>query len=200
MNQVTTELRPGTEDEQTLPASPENFEERPLTAANHSGIPLRTTHRLDARKNADFLIRRILVPTDFSPASAGALERATAIANQCDASLTLLHVIDINASVGSGTAEDLMRRLWSDAAMQMAKLAVSLAGKVEAQTLLTEGLPSEVILEQSSEFDLVIMGRDRRQRKWQLFSKHTGKRVMENSVCPVMVVQSDSLKQASSGF
>jgi len=192
MNQVTTELRPGTEDEESRSASLENFDERSITSANHSSILLRTTHRLDGRKNADFLIRRILVPTDFSPASAEALERAKVIANQCDASLTILHVIDINASVGSGTAEDLMRRLWSDAATQMAKLAVSLAGKVEAQTLLTEGLPSEVILEQSSEFDLVIMARDRRQRKWQLFSKHTGKRVIENSVCPVMVVQSAS--------
>jgi nucleotide-binding universal stress UspA family protein len=191
MDQVTTELRPGTEDGSTRPASLENFDERPITVANHSSTPLRTTHPLDARKNAEFLIRRILVPTDFSPASARALERAKAIANQCDASLTILHVIDINASVGSGTAEGLMRGLWSDAGTQMAKLAVSLAGTVEAQTLLAEGLPSEVILEQSLEFDLVIMGRDRHQRKWQLFSKHTGKRVIENSVCPVMVVQSD---------
>src|ERR1700690_2780050 len=41
-------------------------------------------------------IRKILVATDFSPCSTRAVESAVALARQCGASLTLLHVIDIN--------------------------------------------------------------------------------------------------------
>ncbi len=47
-------------------------------------------------------IRRILVPTDFSAASSGAVARAARLANQCRAALTLLHVVDINAQPQPG--------------------------------------------------------------------------------------------------
>ena len=60
-------------------------------------------------------IRRILVPTDFSPCSLRAVERAIAMARQSNAALTILHVIEIDPPAASshyGTADDLMRPLW----------------------------------------------------------------------------------------
>ena len=38
---------------------------------------------------------RILVPTDFSPQSDRAMRRALLIARQCDAAITMLHVVDV---------------------------------------------------------------------------------------------------------
>ena len=136
-------------------------------------------------------IRKILVPTDFSPASTVAVKRAVALANQCGATLTILHIIDINPQ-GAGTADNLMKGLWSEASAEMGRLAWSLCGQVEAQTMLQEGLPWEEIVEKSKDFDLVIVGKSRANKRWKLFSKHTAECVAENAACPVMVVQAEA--------
>jgi nucleotide-binding universal stress UspA family protein len=128
------------------------------------------------------------VPTDFSPAAEKAVERAVALANQCNASVTLLHVIDINARARSGAADDLMKGLWDEGSTRMGQLAWSLNGQVEAQTMLEEGLPWEKIVDKSEEFDLLVLGLNHPKRRFKLFSQHTGDRVLESAACPVMVV------------
>lgn len=139
----------------------------------------------------DLLFRRILIPTDFSLASARAVESAVAIASQCDAELTILHVIDVNAQPArgeSGIAGDLMQRRWDRGSEQMGELALSLRGQVHSQTVLEEGLPWETIAERSRDFDLVILGKAADRSRRRLFSQHTAQRVVENAACPVMVV------------
>jgi len=133
-------------------------------------------------------VKRILVPIDFSRVSSEAVESAVSIANQYKAALTFLHVIDISEQVESGTAQELMKRLSEEGSVQMEKLVSSFSGQVEAQTLLEEGLPWEVIAEKSKDFDLVILGKSR-GRNWNFFAKHTVRRVVENAACPVVVVQ-----------
>jgi nucleotide-binding universal stress UspA family protein len=133
--------------------------------------------------------RKILVATDFSPASARALDQAVALANQCRAELTILHVIDINTQAPAETAQEVMTRLWHHGSAQIGHLAGSLSGQVHAQTVIEEGLPSESILRRSQGFDLVIVGQAASRRRWQLFSKHTVERVLERSACPVLVVR-----------
>ena len=133
----------------------------------------------------------ILVPTDFSPVSLLAVERAIALANPWEATLTLLHVIDINAQPRPGepgTAADLMSWLWGDGTARMSRLARSLNGRVKARTLLGEGLPWEEIVETSRGFDMVVLGRSRARNRSGLFSRQTARRVVERAACPVMVV------------
>jgi len=137
------------------------------------------------------LVRKILMATDFSPASDRAVQCAVNLANQWNASLTILHVIDVNTKhTGEypGGAGELMKRVWADGTARMGRLACSLTGQVEAQMSLEEGLPCEIIIERSAEFDLVILGNDRSKRGWKLFSQQTTQRVLENAFCPVMVV------------
>jgi nucleotide-binding universal stress UspA family protein len=136
--------------------------------------------------------RRILVPTDFSPASVHAVDCAVALANQCRAALTILHVIDVNTQSSSGTAEEVMTRMWNEGFARMGQLAGSLAGQVDAQTILEEGLPWESIVAKSRDYDVVVLGQDGRKRGWGLFSKHTVERVLEESACPVLVVRDES--------
>ncbi len=128
------------------------------------------------------------MPTDFSPASTKAVEWAVALANQCNAVLTLLHVIDINARPDSGAAKDLMKDLWDHGSLRMSQVAWSLNGQVEAQTVLEEGLPWEIIVAKSQEFDLLVLGRKRVKKAFQLFSQHTSQRVIHKAACPVIVV------------
>jgi nucleotide-binding universal stress UspA family protein len=142
-----------------------------------------------AEQARDF--RRILVATDFSRASTDAVEHAAALAEKCGATLTVLHVIDVNAPATLGTAAELMRSLWAREEMEMARLMARLSGRVAARTEVEEGLPSEVIVEKSREFDLVILGRKR--SRWNPFSRHTVQRVARKAACRVMVVEEDDL-------
>jgi nucleotide-binding universal stress UspA family protein len=134
------------------------------------------------------MIKKILVPTDFSSASTKALERAVVLANQCDAALTILHVVDINAPAECGSAAHLMQTLWQEGSTRMGEVAWSLCGQVHARTTVEEGLAWEKIVEQSRESDLVVLGKSQVSQRWKLFSQRTAERVLENAACPVMVV------------
>ena len=141
-------------------------------------------------------IHRILVPTDFSPHSTIAVERAVALARQSDATLTILHVVDINppaASTHYGTADDLMRQLWVTGTSELVRLKKSLEQtQVRIQTLLVEGLPYEAIIENSSGFDLLVISEPRPKSGWNFFSMHTARRVIEQPKCPVHVVRQET--------
>ena len=162
--------------------------ERPHARAPRGGY--RTPHWEQANQEAR--VRKVLVATNFSPPSAKAVEQAAALADQCHAALTILHVIDINAQPAagrSGRATDLMKDRWAEGAAQMRQVAESLSGRVEAQTALEEGLPWEQLVERSAEFDLLVLGRSRTKKAWKVFSRHTAQRVMDHAACPVLVVQ-----------
>jgi nucleotide-binding universal stress UspA family protein len=137
-------------------------------------------------------IRRILVATDFSQSSTRALDHGVALARQCGATLTFLHVIDINPPAAfryAGGAETLMRGLRAEAITRMNRLAESLKlTEVDAQPMLVEGLPAEEIVEQSHGSDLVVLGMASAKRSWRFFAKHTIQGVIERADCPVLVV------------
>jgi nucleotide-binding universal stress UspA family protein len=133
----------------------------------------------------------VLVAADFSPLSAKAVEHASALANQCNAELIILHVIDVNAQARrerSGVAAELMKSLWEEGFAKMGQMAWSLCGRVNAQTAIQEGLPWEEIVIKSREADLLVLGKTRTKTGNNMFSQHTVERVIENSACPVLVV------------
>src|SRR5262249_496388 len=132
--------------------------------------------------------KRILVATDFSPACSKAIERGLTIAEQNDAALTILHVIDVNAEASLGTAADLRKGLWDSGVAKVSQVGSSLPQGVRSNTVLEEGLPWEIIAEKSRDFDLLILGRSHSQHRWKFFSPQTLERVVLNSACPVMVV------------
>jgi nucleotide-binding universal stress UspA family protein len=146
-------------------------------------------------------VKKILVATDFSRASARALEFAVNLAQQWEAELTLLHVIDINAQLAGGEslpAALLMSSLWRRGFEKMSRLVFSLGGRVPAQTAIEEGLPWETIAESSADFDLVVIGRTCGKKHWNLFSHQTVQRVLENATCPVMVAPDRSTEYSHS--
>jgi len=138
-------------------------------------------------------IRTILVPTDFSACSVEAVAQAAMLARHYDATLTILHVIDINppsARTHLGTAEDLMRQLWATGIAELRRLTEALAPQqTKTETRIIDGLPAEVIIENSAGFDLLVISEPASKSAWHLFSKHTARRVIEGAVCPVLVVR-----------
>jgi nucleotide-binding universal stress UspA family protein len=149
----------------------------------------RSTTNSIKRKSEEGGVRRILVATNFSPGATKAVDCAAAMANQCNAGLTILHVININHPVQAGTAEDLMKHLWSEGSTQLGQLAWSLSNTVNAETMLAEGLPWEIMVQKSRDFDLLVLSQNPSPTGKRLFSQHTTQRVVENSCCPVMVIR-----------
>jgi nucleotide-binding universal stress UspA family protein len=133
-------------------------------------------------------VQRILLPTDFSPGAEGALGLAVALTQGWAAALTILHVIDISQPSKVGTAADLMGNLWAEGSARMKQLAETLRGRAAARIVLKEGLPWEVIVEQSAKHDVLILGRNRIRAHWRPFTPQVGEQVIKNAACPVVQV------------
>src|SRR5438270_12582540 len=110
MHNSVPALRENREPNETCPASVENTAEPLFDVAERSPRLRRLAEPSANPDDQKAPIRKILVATDFSPGSAKAVECAVAIANQCNAALTFLHVIDISVPAESETAGQLMER------------------------------------------------------------------------------------------
>lgn len=174
----------------------ESFQRRPLrdrlSLRSNTSLCTYTTKPSRMEIIQDWRIRNILAPTDFSPSSVEAVIQAAAFARRYDALLTILHVIDSNppsARTHLGTADKLMRQLWATGSAELRRLTESLAQQqTKTQTRIIEGLPAEVIIENSPRFDLLVINEDRSGSAWNLFSRNTARRVLEGAACPLLVV------------
>jgi len=162
----------------------------------HGALPQGCKPNVSTGEEPGLPTRRILVPTDFSPCSLRTVDCAIALARQSNASLTILHVIDIDPPAAwtyYGTADALMRRLWVRGNSELAQLKqLAEESLVRTRTLLVEGLPYEAIVENSSGFDLLVIDEPQAKSGWNLFSRHTARRVIEQAKCPVHVARQET--------
>jgi nucleotide-binding universal stress UspA family protein len=174
----------------------QSFQQRSLRAwlsrrtDNPSSVNAAEPSRMETKQ--DWRIRTILAPTNFSPASVDAVAQAATLARRHDALLTILHVIDINppsARTHVGPADELMRQLWAIGKAELRRLTESLEQQqTRTQARIIEGIPAEVIIENSSSFDLLAINEERSGSAWNPFSRHTARRVIEGAACPLLVV------------
>lgn len=160
----------------------------PRQAFPESAIPVRVPE-MPSRPTR---IGSILVPTDFSPWADRALAFALGLGNQWRATLTVLHVIDVNCQPAPGelgNAEQLMERFWANSIAQMERVRHQLSGLPGSRTLLLEGLPWEQTVELSQNVDLCVLGQKPAKRGFQPFSKGTVQRILQNARCPLLLVR-----------
>jgi nucleotide-binding universal stress UspA family protein len=139
-------------------------------------------------------IRRILLATDLSGASAPATEEAISIARRERAHLIVLSVVDPRLLRLPGGR--FLRRIDQERAdvesRVQALVARARTDGVRSTFLVWEGDPSEVILEASEaeNVDLVVMGSHGRGTIGRLLLGSTSQRVSHESNRKVLVVQS----------
>ena len=146
--------------------------------------------------DADVRVARVLVPVDFSVCTLETLRYAKALAEKSDAVVDVLHVIQLSP----GRDEAAMPRpglirTMSEGAHRELKRLVAILWESELKATVSvrvrEGRAHEVILREacSTNASLIIMGT--RDRSWLsgLLRRHTVKRVVQNSSCPVMVLR-----------
>ena len=148
------------------------------------------------------LFKRIVCAIDFSDCSIHALEYACSLAQEADAHLTVLHVIEVPSNLpvdahettlaGPHSLKEYIAATESD---RRARLAETVPDHVRASctvdTVLTSGSPYREILRVASEpaCDLIVMGIHGRQPADVLFFGSTAHHIVRRAACPVLTLQ-----------
>jgi nucleotide-binding universal stress UspA family protein len=142
--------------------------------------------------------RRILHPSDFSPASRPAFTRAVADARADRAELLLVHVLSpVTPFVGDEymspqTYTDVQRSMQAYGQQELDKLVVKARGAgVRARGLLLEGAAADAIVRaaRSKRANVIVMGTHGRTGLARLLMGSVAERVVGTAPCPVMTVR-----------
>ena len=141
-------------------------------------------------------IKKILVPTDFSSNSHGAVKYAEALALRFGAALHLVHVCEpvrLAPAVVDGafiSLPDVEAEMRTAATAEMTKLAGHLAGIV-VTTEITFGSPAACIVAAAAArgVDLIVMGTHGRGPLLHMMLGNVAERVVRTAHCPVLTVR-----------
>jgi nucleotide-binding universal stress UspA family protein len=143
-------------------------------------------------------IRRIVHPTDFSPASRRAVVWAMWLAKQNQAELLVVHVLPPPTPIFEVESAELPQAEAQLSAMMRKTRWV----KVKTKRLLVKGKTSVArhIVESARilQADLIVMGTHGRTGISRFFTGSVASRVIARARCPVLVVRGQSTKASSS--
>jgi nucleotide-binding universal stress UspA family protein len=141
-------------------------------------------------------LTRILVPTDFGPASAAALGYAQELARATGASLYMLHIVDDIAArfvefpfAALGETQTSMEMM---ARAQLDELAETVDDARPPHTaVLTSTAPANAIAGYAADehIDLIVMGTHGRGAVARMFLGAVADRVVQTAPCPVLTVR-----------
>jgi nucleotide-binding universal stress UspA family protein len=151
--------------------------------------------------------RRILCPVDFSESALDALAYAINLAQEADARLTLLHVVEFSPALSEAPlmpARDLSRVREAAAADARGRLHALIPESARTyctvETAVVEGRAYRDILRHATEgqSDLIVMGVHGRGALDLLVFGSTTHHVIRGSACPVLIVRSAQAPRMSS--
>ncbi|MFT0899275.1 universal stress protein [Candidatus Methanoprimaticola sp. MG2] len=137
--------------------------------------------------------KNILVPTDGSEYTKSAVKKAMELAKLSGGKVTALYVLD----------QTILTNMPMDTAVMNVYNTLEKEGKVavdyvrdlgaeegvEVELSIKEGTPVKVILEESPNYDIIVMGTLGRTGMSKLLMGSVAERVVRASMCPVMVVR-----------
>ncbi len=147
-----------------------------------------------------FQIKRILIPTDFSPAAWNAMNMAISMCHKKSGSITLLHVFPAGAKFDKHI-KNLNEELDADMDLTKQRMVsfsreLSRSKKLVIDSVILKGWVDEEILffVQNNDFDLVIMGVNGNGMDNRPGSHIT--KMIEQTSTPLMVVPNNQTKSA----
>jgi nucleotide-binding universal stress UspA family protein len=140
------------------------------------------------------VVKKILVPTDFSHCSNEAVDYAATLAAQLNAEILLVHVMELPVYPVNFTLADPLgfRELKEKADESMEKVAAPWKGKgVAIETLFLKGDPASEIIKAASanECDLIVMGTHGRKGIARVLIGSVTEQVIRSSSIPVLAVR-----------
>lgn len=144
----------------------------------------------------DLVMKRILVPLDFSANATRALDYACALAKKFDAALHLVHVCEVPSMMtGSMDAYAIAYTDWSqqmgdEAERELEKLRPRLAG-VTVSTEVLFGNPARAIVTaaRTNDVDLIVMGTHGHGPVMHVVMGNVAERVVRTADCPVLTLR-----------
>ena len=136
---------------------------------------------------------KVLVPLDGSARSDIATEIAINSAKAFGSTLTFLNVVDFSSNMKYGSVDAIDEILELQTEGQKATDRVDAAAKsagVEYTTKIVQGVPWEVIVKMSKDYDQIILGVTGKGGVGRI--GQTIEKVIENSKCPVLTIKSGS--------
>ena len=156
----------------------------------------------DAVPAPTVLFKRILCAIDFSDCSLRALNHAMSLAQEADARLTVVHVIEVPPEAPAdfhlgafGVAQSLADYIAASEEERRARLRDAVPDTVRAyctvETLLPTGKPYREILRVAAEqqSDLIVIGIHGRGAADLLFFGSTAQHVVRQALCPVLTLR-----------
>jgi nucleotide-binding universal stress UspA family protein len=157
---------------------------------------LRTPVTKSANHRGEIAIKRILAPTDFSPASKKALKYALRFARDYGSELTMLHVVELATSSSFEEVPEapaFSKAEMADAERRLRTLVRSFpgAGAPGVKSAIRMGVAAHEIVEVAKELDAdLIVIATRGYAGWErLVIGSTAARVARAAPCPVLVVR-----------
>jgi nucleotide-binding universal stress UspA family protein len=143
------------------------------------------------------MIKRILVPIDFSPNSFRALDYAIEVGKPFKARLSVLYVVEpiyyaVPDFTGSPAMGELLTEQMGTARAQLARLERQYAKRrVKLQALLETGTAYEAIVETAKQIkaDLIAMATHGRTGMSHLLLGSVAERVVRTAPCPVLTLR-----------
>ena len=146
-----------------------------------------------------FTPKSILVPTDFSQFSDRAVQQAVDIAEQNNARIFLLHVVDKlqQCAIDYCIPVEVMQKVQSDSEKEATKKMQEEADRIlKAKKLdltfdVRSGIPYEEILKEQQErmADLIVIASHGRTGILKSLIGSVAERVMREAKCPVLLVR-----------
>ncbi len=141
--------------------------------------------------------KSILVPTDFSDSAIKALNYARSLAEMCQATLHVLHVVEKphlavgGSEVLSFWAPELVQRLVRTAESKLAGLALEVEQALTVESAARVGVPHAEIVRYADEnhIDMIVMGTHGRGAVGHMLLGSVAERVMRSASCPVMTLR-----------
>jgi nucleotide-binding universal stress UspA family protein len=142
-------------------------------------------------------IKTILFPTDFSNGARAAMDYALSLAQDYQAKLILLYVIqDISIAEwyipSTLSVADLVEDMQKSAWKEMDKWAAEAAGRVtDVEKLVERGVPFVEIIRTSKEkkADMIVIGTHGRTGIDHMLFGSTAEKVVRKAPCPVLTVR-----------
>jgi nucleotide-binding universal stress UspA family protein len=144
----------------------------------------------------DGIMKTILAPIDFSPATKQVCKEAATLAKAVNGRIVLLHVVPppvITSEYGAlmENIGELTAATEAAAAKQLKRVAAQLQRQfVVIESLKFTGAPVQVILEQAEELaaDYIVLGSHGHTALYELLVGSTAHGVLMKAKCPVMIV------------
>lgn len=157
----------------------------------------RPVKKMAAPSELALLINDILVPIDFSVHSRNALKYAVPFAEQFDASLHLVYVVEPTiypADLGFGQVvlpgvEDELREKGAEELEELIRHEIGV--RVRASSVVRTGNPSQEILAEADErnVDLIVMATHGHSGVEHMLFGSTAERIVRKARCPVLTIR-----------